>query len=125
MNTIAPPVILQQDCPVRRVLRLVGDKWSPLVLHCLSTGPWRYNDLRRAIPDISQKMLTQVLRELETAGLVRREVYELVPPKKTEYHLTETGMRLHEPLALLCHWANANVPLLNTVEAAARADQPA
>ena len=60
---------------MRRVLRLIGDKWTPIVLYCLSDGVWRFSDLQRSIPDISKKMLTQVLRELEAAGLVERMVY--------------------------------------------------
>ncbi len=107
--------ILSENCPVRRVLRLVGDKWTPIVLHCLSTGVWRFNDLQRCIPDISKKMLTQVLRELEADGLVKRTVYPVVPPK-TEYQLTDTGRRLHEPMAMLCRWANENTALLDEVE---------
>jgi DNA-binding HxlR family transcriptional regulator len=108
------PDILGEDCPVRRVLRLVGDKWTPIVLYCLSDGAWRFSDLHHRIPDISKKMLTQVLRELEAAGLVERTVYPVVPPK-TEYRLTDTGRRLHEPTAMLCRWASDNTALLDAM----------
>jgi DNA-binding HxlR family transcriptional regulator len=108
--------ILGEGCPVRRVLRLIGDKWTPIVLYCLSGGVWRYGDLQRRIPDISKKMLTQVLRELETAGLAERIVH-IAPSPKTEYRLTDAGRRLHETTAMLCHWANHNVDLLDAIEA--------
>jgi len=111
------PDILGEDCPVRRVLRLVGDKWTPIVLYCLSDGAWRFSDLHHRIPDISKKMLTQVLRELEAAGLVERTVYPVVPPK-TEYRLTDPGRRLHEPMAMLCRWATDNTALLDAIDAA-------
>jgi len=116
----APPALINRDilgegCPVRRVLRLVGDKWTPLVLYCLSSGVWRFSDLQHYIPDISKKMLVQVLRGLEANGLVARTVYPVVPPK-TEYQLTDTGRRLHEPMAMLCHWADQNTALPQEIE---------
>jgi DNA-binding HxlR family transcriptional regulator len=110
------PEILGADCPIRRVLRLVGDKWSPVVLHCLSDGTVRFGELQRRIPDISKKMLVQVLRELEATGLVERTVQPVVPPR-TEYRLSEAGMRMHEPMAMLCHWARGNTDLLDRIEA--------
>lgn len=111
--------ILGEGCPVRRVLRLIGDKWTPIVLYCLSSGVWRFGELQRCIPDISKKMLVQVLRELEADGLVKRTVYPAVPPK-TEYRLTDTGQRLHEPMAMLCHWAEENTILLEEIEFASQ-----
>jgi DNA-binding HxlR family transcriptional regulator len=101
--------------PARRVLKFIGDKWTPVVLYCLSGGVRRLSEMQRQIPDISKKMLIQVLRELEGSGLVARKVYPVVPPK-TEYRLTDTGRRLHEPVALLCRWAAANTTLLDKIE---------
>ena len=101
--------------PARRVLNLIGDKWTPIVLYCLAGGVRRFNEMQRLIPDISKKMLIQVLRELEGSGLVERKVYPVVPPK-TEYRLTDTGKRLHEPVATLCRWAAANTTLLDKIE---------
>ena len=126
-NEVAPLIpaasinvaILGEGCPVRRVLRLIGDKWTPIVLYCLSSGVWRFSELQRCIPDISKKMLVQVLRDLEADGLVERTVYPVAPPK-TEYRLTETGRRMHEPMAMLCHWAEANTVLLGEVEIASK-----
>jgi DNA-binding HxlR family transcriptional regulator len=114
-----PADILTADCPARRVLSLIGDKWTPVVIYCLSGGVQRFSDLQHRIPDISKKMLTQVLRDLERSGLVVRTVYPVVPPK-TEYRLTEAGLHLHEPVALLCHWANQNLGLLDRIESAGR-----
>ncbi len=117
--TATPADILAADCPARRVLSLIGDKWTPVVIYCLSGGVQRFSDLQHRIPDISKKMLTQVLRELERSGLVERTVHPVVPPR-TEYRLTAAGLHLHEPVALLCHWANHNTTLLDTIDAARR-----
>jgi DNA-binding HxlR family transcriptional regulator len=111
--------VLTADCPARRVLSLIGDKWTPVVVYCLSGGVQRFSDLQHRLPDISKKMLTQVLRDLERSGLVVRTVYPVVPPK-TDYRLTEAGLHLHEPVALLCHWADQNLALLERIEAAGR-----
>jgi DNA-binding HxlR family transcriptional regulator len=114
-----PSDIFDARYPARRILKLIGDKWTPIVLYCLSGGVRRFNEFQRHIPDISKKMLIQVLRKLEASGLVGRKVYPVVPPK-TEYTLTETGRRLHEPVALLCRWAAANTALLDKIDAATR-----
>ena len=114
-----PSDIFDERYPARRILKLIGDKWTPIVLYCLSGGVRRFNQLQHHIPDISKKMLIQVLRKLEASGLVDRKVYPVVPPK-TEYTLTEAGRRLHEPVALLCRWAAANTALLDKIDAAGR-----
>lgn len=96
------------DFPARRILALIGDKWTTIVLYCLSLKEVRrFNELQRQIPEISKKMLVQTLRNLERDGLVDRKVYPQVPPK-TEYRLTEDGHRLREPIAELCRWAFEN-----------------
>jgi DNA-binding HxlR family transcriptional regulator len=105
--------------PARRILALIGDKWTPVVIHCLSGGTKRFGELHARIPDISKKMLTQVLRRLERDGLARREVYAVVPPK-TEYTLTPLGRRLHEPIAALCRWAIDHPEDLRAIEARRR-----
>ena len=97
--------------PVRQVLDLIGDKWTPVVLYCLAGRTSRFGELQRRIPDISKKMLIQVLRQLEADGLVDRKVFKQVPPK-TEYRLTEAGTRLHEPVAAMCRWAMKNEAFL-------------
>jgi DNA-binding HxlR family transcriptional regulator len=106
--------ILEAKYPARRLLDLIGDKWTPIVLYCLSGGVRRFNEMQRQIPDISKKMLIQVLRSLERDGLVERTAYPVVPPK-TEYRLTEDGRRLHKPVAALCTWAIRNEAFLDRV----------
>lgn len=91
-------------CPVRDVLDQIGDKWSTLMVIALSEGPRRFNALRRGIPDISQRMLTQTLRDLERDGFITRAVYPTKPPS-VEYALSPLGRSLLEPLAALVAWA--------------------
>ena len=100
--------------PARKLLDLVGDKWTPVVLYSLAHSVKRFSELQRDIPDISKKMLTQVLRALERADLLQREVFPVVPPR-TEYRLTKLGHRLHEPVAALCDWASVNEALLDSI----------
>lgn len=95
------------DCPVRNVLDQIGDKWSTLFIQILGKRPHRFGELRRAVPDISQRMLTQTLRDLQRDGLVAREVFPTVPPG-VEYRLTPLGNSLLEPLAQLIQWAGAH-----------------
>ena len=114
---LGDPGVLGAGCPVPRLLGVVGDKWTPIVVYCLSMGVWRFGDLRSCIPDISKKMLTQVLRRLEAEGLVERRVYPTAPPA-TDYRLTPLGRTLHEPLRMLCHWAEANTHVLERIDRA-------
>lgn len=97
-------ILLAADCPMRQMLDLVGDKWTPPVLYLLSSGTKRYNEFQRQIPGVSKKMLTQTLRRLESSGVVQRTVYPVVPPK-VEYKLTLFGEKLIEPIAVLADWA--------------------
>ena len=92
------------DCPVRDVIDHLGDKWSTLILSLLSTGPKRFGALRRAVPDISQRMLTQTLRDLQRDGLILREVFPTKPPS-VEYSLSALGLSLQGPLNALIAWA--------------------
>jgi DNA-binding HxlR family transcriptional regulator len=91
-------------CPVRGVLDRIGDKWSTLILLTLTERPLRFGELRRAVPDISQRMLTQTLRDLQRDGIISRHVFPTQPPS-VEYRLTEIGQSLLEPLAILVRWA--------------------
>ncbi|MEO6013584.1 MAG: helix-turn-helix domain-containing protein [Devosia sp.] len=100
------------NCPVRGVLDKIGDKWSMLVLMELAVGEQRFSALRRSIPDISQKMLTQALRSLQRDGLVDREVFASVPPSVT-YRLTPMGKSLLEPFGSLVLWASRNHPAIS------------
>lgn len=106
--------IFYKDYPVRQVLSLIGDMWTPVIIHCLSEGTLRYSEIHKRLPDISKKMLTQVLRKLENDDLVTRKVYAVVPPK-TEYSLTKSGRKIHEPIQMLCSWARSNANLLSDI----------
>jgi DNA-binding HxlR family transcriptional regulator len=100
-------VELAKDCPTRQLLEILSEKWTPAVLYTLSEGTQRTSEIARNIPGISKKMLTQTLRNLEAWGMVKRKIYQEVPPK-VEYTLTSLGMRFTEPLRLLCDWAEEN-----------------
>lgn len=92
-------------CPVRDVVARIGDKWSMLVLLKLeSGGRMRFSEVRRSIPDVSQRMLSVTLRDLERDGLVARTYYPQVPPR-VEYELTRLGETLLPPLRTLVGWA--------------------
>lgn len=94
-------------CPVRGVLDRVGDKWTTLVLAALAARPRRFSELHRAVPDISKRMLTQALRDLERDGLAVRRVFPTKPPA-VEYSLSALGRSILEPLAALIGWAERN-----------------
>lgn len=98
------------DCPIRNILARISDKWSLLVLYTLDkTGgdPMRFKQLQRAVPDISQKMLTVTLRTLEDDGYVTRTVYPEVPPR-VEYALTDRARSLLPLVNALIAWADEN-----------------
>ena len=93
------------DCQaVAETLDRIGDKWTVLVVGALEQGPLRYNELRRAIDGISQRMLTLTLKGLERDGLVDRTMYPTIPPR-VDYELTELGRNLMVPLRSLYDWA--------------------
>src|ERR1700684_3213136 len=96
------------DCPTRRILDRIGDRWTVLIVGALWDGSARFSELRRGIGGISQQMLTQTLRALERDGLVRRTVYPEVPVR-VEYALTEAGRTLREPLRALEEWSIAHL----------------
>jgi DNA-binding HxlR family transcriptional regulator len=97
-----------EDCrAVSEVLARVGDKWTVLVVGTLGDGPKRFNELRRALGSISQRMLTLTLRALERDGLVTRTVFATIPPR-VDYALTRLGRSLLEPVSALGQWARQN-----------------
>lgn len=98
---------------VSDVLSRVGDKWTVLVVELLSDGPMRFNELRRAIGNVSQKMLTSTLRGLERDGLVTRTVFPTIPPR-VDYQLTDLGNELRVPVQALASWARDNMDRINT-----------
>lgn len=95
------------NCPVRDVINQISGKWSTLLLQALAARPYRFGELRRLVPDISQRMLTQTLRELQRDGYIDREVFPTKPPS-VEYSMTDLGMSLFQPLSQVLDWAEAN-----------------
>ncbi len=106
--------LLDTNPYLRQTLELVADKWVVAVLYILSGGTKRYGELQREIGDISQRMLTRTLRDLERNGLIQRKVYPVVPPM-VEYSLTPLGTTMNGILKSLCDWATQN---FDAVEAA-------
>ncbi len=100
--------VYARSCPCRDVLDLVASKWSALIIGALEGGPMRFGALRRRIEGVTQKMLTQTLRELERDGLVDRTVYPTVPPA-VEYGLTRLGRSVAKPLAAIRDWSEQHL----------------
>jgi DNA-binding HxlR family transcriptional regulator len=101
-----------EDCrAVSEVLSRVGDKWTVLVVSTLGDGSKRFNELRKALGSISQRMLTLTLRGLERDGLVTRTVFPTIPPR-VDYELTRLGRSLLEPVSALGLWARKNRPVI-------------
>lgn len=96
-------------CPVRDVLDQLADKWSVLILTTLARRPYRFGELKREIGDISQRMLTQTLRELQANGMIERTVFPTTPPS-VEYRLSPMGRSILLPLSALVDWAMDNHP---------------
>lgn len=91
-------------CPVEATVAAIGGKWKPPILHFLQQRRVvRFGELRRHLPEVTQQMLTNQLRELERDGLIHREVYRQVPPK-VEYSLTELGESFQPVLTAMCQW---------------------
>jgi DNA-binding HxlR family transcriptional regulator len=102
-----PCDVFLPDCPARSVLVLLAEKWAMLILHALSEGTQRTGTLRRRIGGISEKMLIQTLKRLESASLVTRTSYAEVPPR-VEYELTALGWSLSPLVKALDHWVEQN-----------------
>ncbi|RGA05069.1 transcriptional regulator [Microbispora triticiradicis] len=92
------------DCPARLAIEIITDKWAVVVLFALSRRPCRHGELVDLIGGISRKVLTQTLRRLQGYGLVERHSYAEAPPR-VEYSLTDLGLTLVEPIAVLTEWA--------------------
>jgi DNA-binding HxlR family transcriptional regulator len=95
-------------CPVTATVSVIGGKWKPIILWILFQEKRRFSELKRNIPTITQKMLTQQLRDLERDGIVHREVYPIVPPQ-VEYSLTQKGCTLAPILRAMEKWGNTNM----------------
>jgi len=101
---------------ISTLLSRIGDKWTVLVVTTLGEGPRRFNELRREIPSVSQRMLTLTLRNLERDGLVSRAVTPSIPPR-VDYALTELGRSLLKPLNALAEWAVENIDTIHGAQA--------
>jgi DNA-binding HxlR family transcriptional regulator len=123
----SPPIQLSgaPGCRAREVLDLVASKWALAVVDTLGAGPKRFNELRRSIEGISQRMLTVTLRELERDGILTRTVYAVMPPNVT-YELTTMGRTLLDATRPLIQWSLANISAIDVArtEFESRADQP-
>ncbi|GLI05434.1 transcriptional regulator [Paenibacillus tyrfis] len=116
--------MMKYNIPVEAALEVIGGKWKVVILCYLTKGTRRTGQLKRLMPGITQKMLTQQLRELENDGVIRRVIYNHIPPR-VEYSLTEYGLTLSDILDSLCKWGERHIDnkyphredvLLNTEE---------
>lgn len=90
-------------CPVQTCLNFISDKWKILIIRDLLTGTKRFSELKKSLAPVTQKMLTQQLRQMENDGVIHREVYPVVPPK-VEYSLTELGRSLEPVIEVMKKW---------------------
>src|SRR3984893_9733811 len=104
---------MHTDCKYDRVIEILIGKWKPIILfHLFSKGTMRFSELQKAMPDITKKMLTQQLRELEYHNIVHREIYRQIPPK-VEYSITEYGKGMKTVLQVMHDWGMAHVEHLH------------
>lgn len=101
--------VLSTECPSREILEHLANKWSVLVLRCLSDGVHRFSELKQRIEGVSEKMLSQTLKMLEQDGFILRTVYPVVPPK-VEYQLTILGSQAAEKMNYLIGWIEKSLP---------------
>lgn len=94
------------DCPVAATVRLIGNKWKLLIIRNLLIRPWRFNELHKDLDGISQKVLTDNLRQMESDGIITRTVYAEVPPK-VEYALSELGESMRPILTAMQEWGTS------------------
>ncbi|MDJ0512514.1 MAG: helix-turn-helix domain-containing protein [Methyloceanibacter sp.] len=123
MNETKKPSVFDAECSARHALELIASKWAILILTALADGPMRNGALLRKIGGVSQKMLTQTLRDLECNGLIARKDLQTVPPH-VEYRLTPLGKSLSRALGGLDRWAERNFPRLDAARSAYLAARP-
>jgi DNA-binding HxlR family transcriptional regulator len=128
MNTVNAPsdakancAAVDLPCPVETTLLVIGGRWKALILFHLQDQTWRFNELRRLIPNVTQRMLTAHLRELERDGVVVRKVYPVVPPR-VEYSLSALGQTLTPILMAMAAWGGAYQAETGRAAQAASAD---
>ncbi len=108
------PVAPAFTCGLDATLKIISGKWKPLILYFLLRGPTRYGELKRAVRDVSDKVLIQHLKELEADGVLRRNDYKEVPPR-VDYTLTQLGQSLAQALEPLCVWGTENMAEMQVI----------
>lgn len=108
-------ILINNSCGMAYTLNVIGGRWKPAILYNLLPGPVRYNQLRKQLPLISERILVLQLREMEKDGLIERAIFPQVPPK-VEYYLTDLGKSLQPLLNALSEWGNANRPREQSTE---------
>jgi DNA-binding HxlR family transcriptional regulator len=111
---MADPVKRLPKLPVERALKVIAGRWKPVILYYVFSGPKRLSELKRMMPEITQKVLIQQLREMEEHGLVRREIFAEVPAR-VEYTATELGLGLEPVLLALCQWGQRHAEAQNEI----------
>jgi len=106
--SLVVPDVIEEGCTTRQAIERLASKWRVLLVYALLAGPQRHAELRRRVAGITQKMLTENLRDMQADGLVERRVLKETPPQHVEYALTPLGRTLQEPLAAICAWAAEN-----------------
>jgi DNA-binding HxlR family transcriptional regulator len=101
--------------PVERAFKVIGGRWKAVILYHLFDSPRRLSQLKRALPEISQKVLIQQLREMEEHGLVHREIFRQVPPR-VDYSATALGLSLEPVLRALCDWGQSHAAALDELD---------
>ena len=101
--------------PAERALKVIAGRWKAVILYHLFDGPRRLSELKRLVPEVSQKVLIQQLREMEEHGLVGREIFRQVPPR-VDYSATPLGLSLEPVLLALCEWGQRHAAELNDLE---------
>ncbi|WP_298089827.1 helix-turn-helix domain-containing protein [uncultured Sphingomonas sp.] len=107
-DLVERPIVPAFTCGLDATLKVISGKWKPLILYFLLRGPTRYGELKRAIRDVSDKVLIQQLKELEADGVLHRNDYKEVPPR-VDYTLTQLGQSLAQALEPLCQWGTENM----------------
>lgn len=101
--------------PIERALKAISGRWKAVILYHLLAGPKRLSELKRLVPDVSQKVLVQQLRDMEEHGLVHREIFAQVPPR-VDYSATELGSSLEPVMLALCAWGQRHAAELNELD---------
>ena len=108
------PIAPAFTCGLDATLKIISGKWKPLILYFLLRGPTRYGELKRAVRDVSDKVLIQHLKDLEADGVLRRNDYKEVPPR-VDYTLTQLGQSLAQALEPLCVWGTENMAEMQAI----------